>query len=372
MSRAKGIEQTESYYVASQWKLMGRKFRRHRLSIASLVVLAFMYLGVMLAEFAAPYDPLERHGRYIYCPPQRIHFVDGEGRFHLRPFVYGLSQELDMTTLARTYREDRSVTYPIRFVTRGSEYEFWGIIRSRLHLFGVGEDGGTLYLYGTDKLGRDLFSRNLVASRISLTVGLVGVAISFLLGCIIGGVSGYFGGRLDTVIQRAIEILLSIPTIPLWAGLAAALPADWPSVKIYFGVTIILAIIGWSGLARVVRGKLLELREEDFVMAARFAGAGSMSIIRRHLLPSFLSYLIVNLTLSIPGMILGETALSFLGIGIRPPSVSWGTLLQDAQNILSISEHPWLLIPAIYVIVTVLAFNFLGDGLRDAADPYKS
>ena len=366
---AKTEEFEESYYIASQWKLMGRKFRRHKLSILGAVILGILYLLALFCEAVAPYDPLFRHEKYLFAPPQKIHLIDTEGRIRFRPFVYDLEQELDMESLRRTYAEDRSKIYPIRLFVRGSEYKLWGLFRTDIHLFGV--ENGPIFLFGTDRMGRDLFTRNLYAARISLTIGIVGVALSFVLGCIMGGVSGYFGGTVDTVVQRMIEILLSIPTIPLWAALAAALPPDWPSIRVYFAVTIILAIIGWSGLARVVRGRLLELREEDFVLAARISGSRTSSIIFRHLLPSFLSYLIVNLTLSIPSMILGETALSFLGIGIRPPAVSWGTLLQDSQNILTISHHPWLMIPAVFVIMAVLAFNFMGDGLRDAADPYK-
>ena len=253
---------------------------------------------------------------------------------------------------------------------RGERYRLWGLIETDRHLFGVAAPG-VIYLLGTDDLGRDMLARVLHAGRISLSIGLLGVAFSFVLGLLFGGLSGYYGGAVDLVIQRVVEFLISIPQIPLWMALSAALPANWPPLRVYFGITLILSIVGWTGLARVVRGKLLELRESDFVMAARVAGALDGAIIRRHLLPSFMSYLIVSLTLAVPGMILGETALSFLGLGLRPPVVSWGVLLQKAQNLRTVALHPWLLIPAGFVVVTVLAFNFLGDGLRDAADPYK-
>ncbi|GAG86866.1 unnamed protein product, partial [marine sediment metagenome] len=255
------------------------------------------------------------------------------------------------------------------FFVHGDEYKFWNLFKEDIRLLGVKE--GTMFLFGTDGLGRDLFSRNIYAARISLSIGLIGVAFSFILGSILGGISGYYGGITDTIIQRIVEFLISIPTIPLWMGLAAALPPEWPIIKVYFGITVILSIVGWCGLARVVRGKLISLREEDFIMAAKISGSGKGRTITRHLLPSFLSYLIVNLTLSIPRMILGETALSFLGLGLRSPAVSWGVLLSEAQNVQTVALHPWLLIPGFFVIIVVLAFNFLGDGLRDAADPYK-
>lgn len=359
----------EQYFVASQWQLMWRKFKKHRLAIVAGGILALLYTGALVCEFLAPYEKLSRRTEYIYMQPQRLHFIDEEG-FHLRPFVYGVERRLDLDQGRRVYTEDRMEKYFVKLVVHGDPYKFWGIVRTDLHLFGV-DKPGVIFLWGTDKLGRDLFSRNLYASRISLSVGLVGVVLSFILGSILGGISGYFGGRLDTIIQRVVEFLISIPTLPLWMSLSAALPPRWPPVRIYFGITIILSIIGWCGLARVVRGKFLELREEDFVMAARLSGAPTSAIIGRHLLPSFLSYLIVSLTLAIPNMILGETALSFLGLGLRAPVVSWGVLLQSAQNFRTVATNSWLLIPAIFVIITVLAFNFLGDGLRDAADPYK-
>ena len=358
----------EKYYIASQWQLMWRKLRRHKLALFGGGILIILYGVAFFCEFFAPYDVLTRHPDYTFCPPQRIRFFH-EGKFHLRPFVYGLTPSRNPVTLRRTYATDKTVRNPIYLFNRGLEYELWNTFKADTHLFGV--KGGVFFLFGTDKLGRDMFSRILYASRTSLTIGLVGVSISFVLGCILGGVSGYYGGKIDTIIQRIVEFLISIPTIPLWMALGAALPPMWPPIKVYFGITVILSIVGWTGLARVVRGKLLELREEDFVMAAKISGTGEFNIITRHLLPSFLSYLIVSLTLSIPGMILAETSLSFLGLGIRPPSVSWGALLKQAQNVSSVVQNPWLLIPGIFVIFTVLAFNFLGDGLRDAADPYK-
>ena len=326
------------------------------------------YVIVIFCEILAPYNTIERNSDYIYAPPQRIRFFD-QGKFHIQPFVYGLSLEMDKETYARKYTIDKTRVYPVSLFVKGPPYKLWGLFPSDIHLFGVKE--GVIFLFGTDKMGRDLFSRVMYATRISMSIGLVGVFISFVLGALLGGISGYYGGAIDTVIQRIIEFLISIPTIPLWMGLSAALPPQWPMIQVYFGITIILAILNWGGLARVVRGKMLELRSADFVMAAKIAGAGEANIIVKHLLPSFLSYLIVNVTLAIPYMILGETSLSFLGLGIRAPAVSWGTLFQDSQNVRSVVLHPWLFIPAAFVIVAVLAFNFLGDGLRDAADPYK-
>jgi peptide/nickel transport system permease protein len=347
---------------------MGRKLRKHKLAMVSLFVLVLFYMLAFFCEFFSPYNKEMRFGDLFYTPPQRIHLFH-EGRLS-RPFVYGLNVESDAVTWQRTYIEDKTVRYPITFFTRGVPYRLWGLIPSDIHLFGT-SGRGSLFLFGSDRLGRDLFSRQLYAARISLTIGLIGVAFSFILGCLLGGVSGYYGGTVDSVVQRIIEFLICIPTIPLWMSLSAALPADWSSIKTYFGITIILSFVGWCGLARVVRGKVLELRGEDFVMAAKIAGTHQGGILVRHLLPSFLSYLIVHLTLSIPGMILGETALSFLGLGIRPPAVSWGALLQDAMNVQTVALNPWLLTTGVWVIVTSLAFNFLGDGLRDAADPYK-
>ena len=360
----------ERYYLAGQWELMWRKFRRHKMAMVGAAVLVLFYLAGIFAGFLGPYDPNRRSSRYASLPPMKIHFLDPSGRTGFRPFVYGITKGQDPVTWEAIYVEDESQVYPVRFFVRGDPYRFWGMFRTDLHLFGV-DAPGVIFLFGTDNLARDLFSRNLHAARLSLSVGLVGVAISFVLGCVLGGLAGYYGGTVDMIIQRVIEFLLSIPHIPLWLALAAALPDHWPMIRIYFGITIVLSLVGWTGLARVVRGKLLQLREEDFTLAARIAGGTDWYIITQHLLPSFMSYLIVNITLRMPQMILGETALSFLGVGLREPAVSWGVLLQDAQNVRTISLHPWLLLPAVFVIVVVLAFNFLGDGLRDAADPYK-
>jgi len=365
------ISAEEKLYIASQWQLMWRRFKKHKLAMLGGTILAVFYITtVLFCEFFATQDIYQRYKKFLLCPPQRIHFFDEKGDFHLRPFVYGLKRERDPATYKRIYKEDKSGKYPIYFFVHGHEYKLWNIFPLDIHLFGV-KKAGPLFLFGTDKLGRDLFSRTLSAARISLSIGLVGVFLSFVLGCILGGISGYYGRAVDMIIQRVVEFLICIPTIPLWMGLAAAVPIDWSPLKIYFAITIILSAVGWCGLARVVRGKLISLRKEDFAMAAKIAGATEARIIIRHLLPSFLSYLIVHLTLSIPNMILGETALSFLGLGLRPPVVSWGVLLNDAQNVKAVAMHLWLLIPGLFVIITVLAFNLLGDGLRDAADPYR-
>jgi len=363
------VSSEEKYYIASQWQLMWRKFRKHKLAIFGGTILIIFYFVAIFCEFFSPYDIYKRYRKYMNCPPQKIHFFDEKGNFHLHPFVYELKRRIDPVSWRKIYTENKAKKYPICFFIHGDKHKLWNLFPSDIHLFGV--KGKTIFLFGTDKLGRDLFSRNIYAARISLSIGLIGVALSFVLGCILGGISGYYGGSADMIIQRSIEFLISIPTIPLWMSLAAALPSDWSPIKIYFSITIILSVVGWCGLARVVRGKFLELREEDFTMAAKIAGSTDGRVIARHLLPSFLSYLIVNLTLAIPGMILGETALSFLGLGLRPPVVSWGVLLKEAQNVQAVSLHPWLLIPGLFVIITVLVFNFLGDGLRDAADPYK-
>lgn len=362
------ISAEERLYLASQWQLIWRKLRKHKLAIFGGTVLSIFYIVAVFCEFFSTYDISTRYASYTYCPPQRIHFFDEQG-FHPRPFVYGLKQARDPESFRKIYEEDKTKKYPIYFFVQGDKYKLWNLFSMDIHLLGVKE--GTMFLFGTDKLGKDLFSRNIYASRISLSIGLVGVAISFVLGCLLGGISGYYGGMADMVIQRIIEFLICIPTIPLWMALAAILPVEWSLIKVYFAITVILAIQGWCSLARVVRGKLLELREEDFAMAAKIAGATDRRVIIKHLLPSFFSYLIVSLTLSIPTMILGETALSFLGLGLRPPAVSWGVLLKNAQNFRTVVLHPWLLIPALFVIISVLVLNFLGDGLRDAADPYK-
>lgn len=357
----------EKVFYATQWQLMWWKFRKHKVAVASAVVIVFMYLCSILAPFISPYDSTERHRGFIYVPPQRVRFWDENG-FSLRPFVYPIAQELDLQTMQRKYVEDTSKRLPIKFFVRGSSYKLFGLFRTDIHLFGV--EGGKIFLFGTDNMGRDLFSRVLSGSQISMSIGLVGVFLSLLLGLLFGGISGYYGGRIDNVIQRVIEVLRAFPTIPLWMALGAALPPDLSPVGVYMGITIILSLIGWTALGRQVRGKVLALKNEDFVVAARLAGTSEPQIIMTHLIPSFMSHIIASLTLSIPSMILAETSLSFLGIGLRPPVISWGVLLQQAQNVHTLMMAPWLLIPGFFVVVYVLAFNFMGDGLRDAADPY--
>jgi peptide/nickel transport system permease protein len=350
---------------------MRMKFRKHKLAQVALCVLGFLYFLAAFCEFVAPYSTEHISPEHLFAPPTRIKLftqVDGQTRF-VGPYVNGLEGTVD-AKFNRIFEINDDERFPIRFWVRGDEYKFWGLWRTDRHLFGV-EEPGYMFLFGTDRLGRDVFSRTIYGTRISLTIGLVGVCLSFILGLIMGGISGYFGGVVDEMIQRVIDLLVSIPTLPLWMALAAAVPRDWTTIQTYFAITIVLSIVGWAGLARTVRGKLLALREEDFTVAARISGVSEWRIITRHLLPLFLSYIIVAITLAIPEMILGETALSFLGLGLQPPAVSWGVLLKDAQQIVSVALHPWLLIPAGFVIVTVLTLNFLGDGLRDAADPYS-
>ncbi|GAB4515814.1 MAG: ABC transporter permease [Anaerolineae bacterium] len=364
-------EREATVFVASQWQLMWWKFRRHKLAMIGGIVTILIYLVAAFAEFLAPFPSDMYAAKYTYAPPQALHFIDRtEEGIRIRPYVYGYKVEVDPVALRRTFVIDESVKYPVRFFGKGAPYKLWGLIESDIHLIVPEDPTAPMYLLGADRMGRDLFSRMIYGTRISMSIGLIGVFLSLILGIILGGISGYYGGSIDNLIQRIIEFLRSIPTIPLWLGLAAALPPDWSPLRIYFGITVILSLIGWTDLARVVRGRFLSLREEDFVLAARLDGSSELRIITRHMVPSFLSHIIASITLAIPGMILSETSLSFLGLGLRPPVVSWGVLLQEAQNVRSVATAPWLLIPGLAVITAVLALNFLGDGLRDAADPY--
>lgn len=357
------------YYTASQFQLMWWKFKKHRLALVGTVLLGIFVFIALFAEFLSPYAPGARTPNYLFGRPQVLHFVDTEGKFHLRPFTYALTAAMNPETFLLEVKEDTNDPWSVQFFVRGDPYKMWGFIESDVHLFGVEE--GHLHLLGTDQLGRDILSRLFHATRTSLTIGVVGLFISFFLGLIIGGISGFFGGGVDDAIQRFIEFIRSIPTLPLWMSLAAALPREWSPERVYFTITILLGLLGWTHLARRVRGKLLSLREEDFVVAARLAGSTNTRIIARHLLPSFLSYIIVDLSISFPYMILAETSLSFIGLGLRAPVISWGVLLQDAQNIQAIALYPWLFTPVAFVIISVMAFSFVGDGMRDAADPYS-
>lgn len=366
------IPQESTYKAASQGQLIWRKFRKHKLAVVGGVVTIIIYLVAVFAEFVAPYAPASFDSASTYAPPQRIRFIDktDEG-VRIRPYVYGYNVEIDQVALRRVYEVDQSTKHYLRFFATGDEYEFWGLFPANRHLFGPADPDRMVFFFGADRFGRDVLSRVVYGTRISMSIGLVGVALSLVLGIVLGGVSGYYGGRVDLVVQRIIELLRSIPTIPLWMGLAAAIPTEWPPLRVYFGITVILSLIGWTGLARVVRGKFIALKTEDFVAAARLDGVREFRIITRHMVPSFASHIIASITLAVPRMIISETALSFLGIGLRPPVVSWGVLLQGAQNIRVVSTAPWLMLyPAIAVVIAVLALNFLGDGLRDAADPY--
>ena len=376
----KASTKTAEIAFLSQWELIRRRFCRHKLALFSLFALSLFYVVAIFVEFVAPHSNEWQLTEYSYAPPQ---FPSWSYRHGL--FVYPVIQYLNPITRKKSYYEEKSHVIPLGFFVQGEPYKLWGLIPMRRHLIGIDLDEyeaiqteknlpadlhPTFYVLGADKFGRDLFSRILHGARISLSIGLVGIFISFVLGIIIGGISGYLSGRVDNLIQRTIEILNSFPKLPLWLALGAALPRDWPPLKIYAGIIIILSLMGWTGLARVVRGKLLSLREEDYILAAKLLGASHRRIILRHLIPGMTSHIIVSLTLSVPGMILGETSLSFLGLGLKPPVVSWGVLLQDCMNIGAVANYPWMLLPSVFIVITVLCFNFMGDGLRDAADPY--
>ena len=359
-------QQRDNFLIAPQWLLIWRKFRKHRLAMVGSSIVAFFYLIAIFCEFFAVYDPYTRSTEYINVPPQRVHFNGSNG---FRPYVYGLTAEFDDRTFRRSYTEDTSEEHLIHFFARGEPYKLWGMFETDLHFLGA--SGTPLFLFGSDGSGRDLLSRTMYGIRISMSVGLVGVFFTFILGSVIGVISGYYGGTVDFIIQRVIEFILCIPAIPLWMALSAAVPQTWSPVEVYLAITVILSLIGWCSLARVVRGRMLEMRQEDYILASKMVGASDRWLMFNHMLPGFASYLIVSLTLSIPAMILAETSLSFLGLGLRPPAISLGVLLQDAQNINAIALTPHLMLPGVVIFIVVLGFNFMGDGLRDAADPYK-
>jgi peptide/nickel transport system permease protein len=364
--------ETPHIALASQWRLMWWRFRKHRLAMISLVIILTFYFIAVFADFFAPQSKSTYHRYYTQAPPQQIHWFD-DGDFG--PYVYGQKQKTDPITYQRSYTDDTETKIPLGFFVEGDEYTL-GLsgtpfhITANRHLFGSKTPGEPFHIFGADDMGRDVWSRLIFASQISLSVGLVGVFLSLTLGLILGGLSGLVGGWVDNLIQRLIEILKSIPDIPLWMALATTVPARWDPVVVYFMITVILSLLGWTQMARVVRGRFLALREEDFILAAELDGVPRLRIITRHMIPSFLSHIIASVTLAIPGMILGETALSFLSLGLRRPVVSWGVMLNEAQSIRVISNMPWMLLPGAAVMITVLVFNFLGDGLRDAADPY--
>lgn len=365
----------EKYYMSSQWQLMMHKLVRHKLAVISFVLLFLLYMGAVFGNFLAPQGLEDYSATYSNAPPGRIHMFH-DGKF-TGPFVYHYDITYDKFQ-NRVFVENKEQVYPIKFFTKGTSYKLFGFIKSDRHLFGVdnsklpaGKDPAVLMIFGADQLGRDIFSRILLGSQVSLSVPLLGTAMSFILAVVIGGLSGYYGGIVDTVVQRIIEVVCSFPTLPLWMALSAAIPPGISVIRVYILITVIMSLLSWPSLARTVRGKFLSLKKEDYIMAAKLAGVSDFKIILKHLVPGFMSYLIVNLTLGIPSMIIGETSMSFLGLGMRSPATSWGVLLQECQSISNIANCPWKLIPVVFVVIAVLAFNFLGDGLRDAADPYK-
>jgi peptide/nickel transport system permease protein len=370
-TEAPGID--PGIYTASQSALVWRAFRKHKLAMIGAVITLLFYLTALCAEFLSPFKTDQFNERFPYAPPQALHFVDtSSGGIDFGLYVNGYVAEMDPKSLAMKYGVDESVKIPVQLFDRSAEsYEMWGLFEGNLHLIGPVDDSQPMYLLGSDRNGRDLLSRIIYGTRVSMTIGLVGVLVAFVLGLTLGGISGYVGGKVDTVIQRLVEFFMSIPTLPLWLGLAAAVPPDWGPLQRYFAIVSILAMLGWTELARVTRGRFMSFREEEFVTSAVLDGNRPPRVIFKHLLPLFTSHLIASLTLSVPGMILAETALSFLGLGLQPPVVSWGVLLQESQNIRSVATAPWLMLPGLAVVIAVLSLNFVGDGLRDAADPYK-
>lgn len=369
--RLEESDEGEQLYLAKPIVMMWWKFKKNKLAVVSLIVLILIYLIAAVCEFVAPTDPYAIHSDRAYMPPQSIHFV-GKNGFSIVPYVNPYKVGFDPMTLAKVYEPDKTVEYKLGFFVHGTPYKLWGLFETDVHLFGTQDPEGYFHPFGTDRMGRDMLSRIIYGVRISTSIGMLGIIISLVLGVLLGGISGYFGGVVDLIIQRIIEFISCIPTYPLWMALSAALPLHWPQLWVYMGIVVILSLVGWTGMARTVRAKFISLREEDFVRAAKVVGASNMRIIIKHMVPSFVSYLIASMTLSIPSMILGETSLSFIGLGLREPTISWGVILQQAQNLNSIVSYPWLLIPAVILLITVLAFNFVGDGLRDAADPYSN
>jgi peptide/nickel transport system permease protein len=355
--------------TSSQWTLIWKRFRRHKIAYVSVWIVVAIYMVVVFAEVLAPSTTTHQDATHAYAPPQQLHvYHESEG---LGLYVNGFTVERNEETFANEFELDESQYIPVGLFVEGEPYKMWGLFDMNIHLIGPENAEDPFFLWGADRAGRDLLSRVIYGSRVSLSIGLVGVALSLVLGVALGGISGYYGGKPDTIIQRLIEFLMSIPTLPLWLALSAAIPSSWGPLQRYFAITAILSVLGWTGMARQVRGRFLSLREEDFITAAQLDGASKPRIIFRHMVPSFSSHLIASLTMSVPGMILGETSLSFLGLGLQSPAVSWGVLLQDAQNIRAIETAPWLMLPGLALFITVLAMNFVGDGLRDAADPYK-